>query len=240
MKLTSKYLLIVLGAAAFIPCTAPALPVLSGLTLYTGSANGTFGGTFGWNTREGTGSDAFNVYLFTGSLASPTFLNTGNTDASLNPNFSLSAGFHTFQFAGNLAPSGSVGLNLYFDNNLTQNRITAVVPHDGSSSFSVVGSGISTYGLPNNPQLGSGSLSYTASGFTVTLTDFQASLSPADLVGNYATGPDGTLDTVGRFTLNIVAVPEPSAGSLGVAALVLGTLWKFGRRKGAGAAGVRL
>src|SRR5262245_6329490 len=113
-----------------------AQPVLTGVSLYTADASGGAQGSARWNTL-GTPDLNYNLYLFTGSTASPTFLNSGNTDASLNPNLALTSGSHVIQFAGQNPVSGYMGINFYF-NNSTTNAITAVVPWDESTGFSVV------------------------------------------------------------------------------------------------------
>ncbi len=227
MKLISTKLLIILGVTTLLPWVAPAQPTLSGLTLYRSDANGKWDGIYAWNSQKGGGTDAFNVYLFTNTISSPTFLTSGNTDASLNPNLTLSAGFNTIQFAGNTSVTGGYyAVNLYFNNDLVQNRITAVVTNNGLSSFSVVAAGVNTFGNPNTSQPSSGEISFSTGGYVVTLTSFQTTLPRPDLVGNYATGPDGTLDTAGSFTLNVTQVPEPTVVTFGLAALILGATWR--------------
>src|SRR3712207_5328650 len=100
---------------------------LTGSTMYAADATGAWTGGF-WNTQ---GPDwAFNMYLFTAPTASPTFLNSGNTNATLNPNYLLTPGTHVINFAGE-SPQGSfLGINLYFNNEAT-NRITAYAPNNG-------------------------------------------------------------------------------------------------------------
>src|SRR5215813_9243888 len=90
---------LILALIALLPRVAPAQLTLSGLTLYGSDANGTWDRVYGWNTLSGNAVDAFNLYLFTGTTGSPTFLTSGNTDASLDPNAPLSVGFHSFSFA---------------------------------------------------------------------------------------------------------------------------------------------
>ncbi len=70
---------------------------LSGATMWVAQADGSNDGVTGYGNTlgsDGDGTTVFNVYAFTGSTASPVFLNGGNTNASLNPNLTLSAGAH--------------------------------------------------------------------------------------------------------------------------------------------------
>ena len=68
----------------------------------------------------------------------------------------------------------------------------------------------------------SGSLTYTDNGLNVTLTDYGYGMpgvfgGPAiDRVGNLNSIPDGYSDSVGRFTLNVTPVPEPSIAMAGL------------------------
>ena len=172
-----------------------------------GASDGTPNWTHYWNTL---GPDyCSNVYLFTGSTNSPTFLNTGNDDASLNPNLPLPLGTHVLQFAGDTDASGYLGMNLYFNNDFTNNRITAVVPIDGSTNFSVVPRTVNnTVGLPYTPQRSSGSLSFVQGEFIVTLSEFSVSPPPnIDLVTYDSTSPGHLLDTIGSFTLTVTPAP---------------------------------
>ena len=112
--------------------------------MFTANANGSPVGASIWNTRGG--DNTYNIYMFTGTVASPSFLNSGNSDALLNPNLELVSGVYTVQFTGETAPGGSLGINLYFNNN-PSNRIAALVAIDGSSNFSVIPAGVPTFGL---------------------------------------------------------------------------------------------
>src|SRR5207247_2508822 len=131
---------------------------LSGVALYIGNSEGICSGSCArWNTAADDGK-VYNVYLFTGLVSSPFFLNSGNTDTSLDPNLALPLGIHVLQFAGSSTPDGYLGLNLYFDHVVNSNRITAVVPIDGSHNFSAVPEGADTIGQ-GGVQPSSGTLS---------------------------------------------------------------------------------
>jgi hypothetical protein len=198
-------LLLALSIAQQFP--AKAQPTLTGLTIYGADPSGTPDWINYWNTR---GPDyVSNVYLFTGSTNSPTFLNTGNDDASLNPNLPLPLGTHVFQFVGDTAVTNHLGLNLYFNNDFTNNRITAVVPIDGSANFTVVPKTVAnTVGLPYDPRQSSGSLSFVQGGYEVTLSAFSVSPPPnIDLVSYNSTSPGHLLDTIGSLTLTVTEAP---------------------------------
>jgi hypothetical protein len=205
-------------AAVALARPASAQLRLTGLTLYNSAADGTFNGGF-WNTVGPDG--AFNVYLFTGTTATPTFLNSGNTNATLTPNVLLNSGTNTINFAAATSPSEFFGLNFYFNDANTTNRITAVVRNTANGGgFAQVASGIATYGLPSSGNVPSAnSLSFTVGEQTVTLTGLtinNTNNSGADLVGAVNNAPDGGNDNVGTMTLTVsnVAAPEPGALAL--------------------------
>jgi hypothetical protein len=158
-----------------------------------------------------------NAYLFTGQPSAPTFLSSGDTNLSLNPNYTFPGGTVTLGFALSGVGFDYLGINFFFNGSLTPG-ISAVVPA-GSSSFSAISGSTSTVGLGSDPQ-GSGSLSFASAFESVTLTGYSfAVLNPPNSPGvdNYFTTGGGA-NTVGPMTF--VAVPEPStvAVLLGVVA----------------------
>ena len=210
--------------------TAIAQMTLSGATMWVAQADGSNDGVTGYGNTLGSASDGgiFNVYVFTGSTASPVFLNSGNTNASLNPNLTLSAGPNVISFAlqdPNAGAVNYVGLNLYFDGDLANNRISVFVPYDGTSSFAVINSGLNTIGEGNYGflQPGSGSLSWSANSFLMTVTDMTAGPATPNLVDAFDTEAVGSTDLFATLTLTVVAVPEPA--SLG---LIFGITLLFG------------
>jgi hypothetical protein len=192
---------------------------LTGMTAWSAYANGDMAGYGEFDTVYAGGWRA-NVYLFTGSPAAPTFLNSGDTDTTLNPNLSLSGVTTTLGFAAGAAGYNYIGINLFFDGSQTPG-ISAVVPV-GNSNFSVITGAVTTVGQGNN-LLPSGSLSYSSALGMVTLVGYSvAELAPPNSPGvQYDSTTGGGTNTVGSITL--YAIPEPSTVALllGVAAGVV-------------------
>jgi hypothetical protein len=201
---------------------------LSGVAMYgAADTNGDWNGSSNvWDTVGGNA--AFNVYLFTGSTNSPAWLNSGNTDASLNPALVLSPGTYVIQFVCDFqgwdpgAPC--LGMNLYFNNDSTNNQISAVAPNSGSCNFSVVGNAATTYG-EGGATPGSGALSYAFGGLTTTLAGFCTSSNAADLVSAYNNAPGSDPDFTGSFTLTVaVAKSVPTIVWTNPAPIIYGTV----------------
>jgi hypothetical protein len=195
-------------AASGIVAAARADLTLTGVGMFGATdATGAWNGSYDyWDTM---GDDqAYNVYLFTGPISAPHFLNSGNSDDSLNPHIKLAPGTNTFQFAIDVLDSDPstpyVGINLFFNNNTDTNEISAVVANNGSDKFSVVKPSVTTYG-EGSETAGSGSLSYTEGGITATLTSFCLSTNTPNIVGGYDNSPGSDTDFVGHFTLTVTA-----------------------------------
>jgi len=191
----------------------PAFPqlALTGMTLFECGSDGARGGAganAAWDTLGGGSTTANNLYLFTGPTNSPTFLTSGDTDASLNPNLTLAPGTYVLGFAatGSVTTNNYLGINLYFNGDTNNNRISAVVAATGATNFSVIGGGCATKGEGTNVP-GADSLSYTAGGLTVTLSSLQIRRPSIDLVSPYSTSNDGKLDNVGFLSLAVSQVP---------------------------------
>jgi hypothetical protein len=202
-KMRAWHLIVLVSGIATL---AHAKLTLTGVTIY-GATNsrGAFNGSYDyWDTRGG--NQGFNVYLFTGSMKSPNFLNTGDTDETLDPEVELSPGTNTVQFAVDFQDSDPstpfLGINLYFNEDDVTNRISAVVPNGGSCNFSVVGRTVSTYGEYGQTP-GSGTLSCTAGGLTATLSALCTSSDTPNLVGGTDPTPSSDRNFVGSFTLKI-------------------------------------
>ena len=193
-------------AATVLTSVCAAQITLSGVALHTSTYNGNSTIGSAWDTVT---NNLYNVYLFTGSISSPTFYNRGDSDATLNPNLSLPLGASTIFFVGENPPGDFLTINLYFNGDLAANRITALVP-TGTTNFQVVSAGVNTFGL-HGDQPSSGSLQYTA-GNTVTLSDFRTISLTNDLVSPYNNVPNGLQDTIGRMTLTVTPASDLQLG----------------------------
>lgn len=204
-------------AIAFIgPVTAQIS--LTGVTLWMADATGAKGVGY-WDTVEGVYG---NVYLFTGTTGAPVFVNSGNTNASLNPNLALPPGSTQLQFAANSFGASFTGINLYFNGDLATPRISAFVANDGSTAFAVIANTTNTWGEQLADTPGSGALNYVTGGYQVTLAALSVPAPGAvNIVSNFSTGGADAYDTVGSMTLIVAAVPEPAAAAVWAGLLVL-------------------
>lgn len=179
---------------------------LTGVTIYGATdSRGTFNGAYDyWDTRGG--NQGFNVYLFMGSTNAPDFLNSGDSNDSLDPDLQLAPGTNTVQFAVDYQDSDPstpyLGINLYFNGNLATNRISAVVPNGGLGDFSVVSDKTTTYGEYGKTP-GAGTLSYTKGDLTVTLSAFCISQDTPKLVSGTDASPGPDSNFIGSFTLTV-------------------------------------
>jgi hypothetical protein len=169
------------AASLLLPAAAGAQLKFTGARVFGIGADGKREGSH-WDTVGNDGG--YNVYLFTGSQSSPSYLNRANTDNSLNPNFNLSPGTYTFGFAGDTRPCPGMNLELCFND-------------DPQTRISVTTSG-------NSGQF-SGTSTFDAGDSTVTLTSIQPFGPEADLVSPYGHRPNGTPDIGGTFTLVVAA-----------------------------------
>ena len=198
--------MLVLTLLASGPVAANAKLMFTGATIYGATdSRGTFNGYYDyWDTRGE--NQGYNVYLFTGSTKSPNFLNMGDSDETLDPEVQLKPGTNTIHFAVDIQDSDPstpyVGINLYFNEDLVTNQITAVVRNGGTCDFCVVETNISTYGQYGRTP-GSGTLSYKAGGLTATLSDFCTSAATPKLVSATDNTPGTDQNIVGSFKLTI-------------------------------------
>ncbi|HEV2455315.1 MAG TPA: hypothetical protein VGY98_13710 [Verrucomicrobiae bacterium] len=207
-----------MGSLAFlllgITSAAYAKLTLTGVTVYGATdSRGSFMGSYNyWDTRGQ--NEGYNVFLFTGSTKSPNFLNTGDTDETLDPEVNLVPGKTTIEFAVDIQDTdpGSpfIGINLYFNEDDVTNRISAVVPNGGFCNFSVVGQTISTYGQYGRTP-GAGTLTYTVGDLTVTLTGFCTSAATPNLVTGTDNSPGSDKNIVGSFTLMVTKALKPTS-----------------------------
>lgn len=208
----------------FLALTTPGLAqvTFSGVAMWLGDSSGAPVAGY-WDTQNN--NSIANVYL-TG-LSGLSLSTSGDTNVSLNPNLSLTPGTYVIRLAGETSSGFGVGINLYFDGDLTNNRISAFVPF-ASSSFSVVTGATQTKGELGVNVAGSGSLSYSAGGMLVTLSGFSALAAGAlDIVQYYDNVPNGGPDTVATMTLTVTAIPETSTSAMfaGLAALCF-VVWR--------------
>ena len=240
-SLLHRLMVCLVGYFATLVVPALAQITLSGASMWQADATGANNGVTGYGNTLGSDGDSsgvFNVYMFTGSTGSPSFLTSGSTNASLNPNLSLPVGTHVISFALQNAAPSFVGINLYFDGNLASNRISAFVPYDGTNNFSVISAASTTIaeGAYGALQAGSGSLSWTAGGRLVTVTDMNAGPSTIDLVGSFTSPANGSADIVATMTLTVTAVPEPASSAVvsGLAAVLAALVYRRASCTGAG------
>lgn len=208
--------------------------VLTNVSLYRADSSGAFIGSYFWDQIGGNGVN--NVYVFTGSPASPVWLNGANTDTSLKPNYVFSTpGEHVLYFiASSSAQTGYLGVNLWFDDDRTNNRITAVTAYD-SGTFSGVNASVTTYNYGNGVSIpSSGSLAYATASYVVTLTGFSAT-NTSDQVSGTSIGLDSYSDILATATFTVTAVPEPAhfVAIFGVCSLGLVVYRRHRRKKAA-------
>lgn len=185
-----------------MPSPLTAQPVLTGASLFTSSeTDGAYTGGR-WNTG-GPSDDACNLYFYSGTITNHTFLNSGDTDDSLNPKLRLSPGVNVINFGASGVASEAYGLNLFFDDSTT-NAITVYAKANNEGHFGFVERGLPTYGWKKvQPSAGTLTLSRVGE-LTVALSDFRVSFPAIDLVSCGDTTIDGRPDIVGSFTLTVV------------------------------------
>jgi hypothetical protein len=207
---------------------------LTGLLQQGAEANGQTAGSPIWNTLGNEISFA-NLYVTQPNAGyTAPFLNHGNgTGASIS--YLLEPGTYQFYFFCDAFPNnnpGVYGLNLFFDSQNVTPGIAAFSP-TGVTGANAVPAESDTLPLSVNindpdpapgtliytatPVPAPGTLTYTADDLSVTLTSYgfgQPGIfgGPAlDRVGDLNDAPDGDLDGVGVFTLDVTPVPEPSS-----------------------------
>lgn len=236
-RLRVKAVGFVLAAILLLLSPAPATAdlILTGALEFSSDGSGnSFGGQI-WNSLGGDGMS--NLYVTqANSGTAGTFLNTGDTNPSARINVSLTPGTYTFHIFGDPgADVGNNGLNLFFNSDDINPRISVFAPSDQSPSppypaFSA-NSSTNTVDLQGGTVSGSGNLVYSDGQLSVALTEYRwsnPSVENLDRVFNFGDSSNGTSDFVGHFTLEVSAVPEPSSFAL-VGFVAGGVWWK--RRK---------
>jgi len=182
MKIKSSLIAFLLAMAVLLPAAASAQLKLTGASIFGVGLDGQRTGAC-WNTIGG--DSCWNVYFFTGPPLAPQFLNSGNTAASLNPNFELAPGTYTFGFVFDRTENPGYLLELNF-NGSPQTGISVLTHLGDNGKFS-------------------GATTFTTAGTTVTLTAIQIEPARVDAVGAFDNKPDGSPDLVGIFTLVVTS-----------------------------------
>jgi hypothetical protein len=206
---------------SLLPLFASAAPArLTDIRVFSAQPDGTFGLAEVWGTRP---AGNFVAWMQQGESGGP-FVN-GPTDANAQPNISLTPGATGYRLLGSQAASERYtyfGINLFF-NGSTSPSISAYGPElfaPGPSSFSADSSTFTPaadWSPTEHAVPGAGTLSCVIGDQQITLTDFfwaAPSVYGLDSVGQYSTGPDGSLDYVGGISLSVTTVPEPGSGAL--------------------------
>ncbi|MFN0169354.1 MAG: PEP-CTERM sorting domain-containing protein [Bryobacteraceae bacterium] len=225
----SKIAVFITVAVVGLGSVATAAPVLTGAVLFNATATGAYDASgVAWNTLGG--DLYFNLYF---QDTVPAFINSGN-GAGVALSVDLTPGSYFFNFFGSpgLDPvNGFVGLNLFFDGATTTPDISAFNTIDGGGAPTA--NSASTLRLDGAATPGSGTLSFTRFGNTVTLSTFLWNRSSGvfgDVVSPFGNAPDGENDYWGTVRLDVTgaAVPEPGTFLLiGAALVALGLRRRF-------------
>lgn len=194
---------------------ASAAPVLTGAVLFNATGTGAHDSSgIAWNTIGG--DSRYNLYF---QDTTPAFINSGDA-ASTSLNIDLTPGSYFLNIFGRPGAdptNGFVGLNLFFDGATVTPDISAFNAIDGAGSPTATAA--TTLRLDAATSVtGSGTLSFTRSGNTVTLSTFlwnRPSAVFGDPVAGFNNVPDGLNDYWGTIRLNVTEatggpVPEPS------------------------------
>lgn len=211
----ARFAWLALPVALAFPIVAPAQVSLSGANLTNPAADGSFTGTY-WNTQGG--DSWYNLYL--ASSATPVaadFFNRGNSSAA-SIDLALTPGDHIFYLFAQPGSLGNWAMNLFF--NAVQEPGISVTGALGSSAFAANSAANTCNVAHSNCALpGSGSLSYSHNGSTVTLTQIEWNRAAADRVAAYSDAAGGGIDFAGSMTLHVAGpatsvTPEPATMAL--------------------------
>jgi len=213
-----------LVAGAVLAATPPLSAAgvsLTGAVAEGTNSTGNYVQLYDWHTTA-LPSGAWYLWFIQGTDINGPFINGTGVPNSPAINIPLNLGDNTFTIyaSHNLPDTSYYGLNLAF-NGVNVPLISVFAPLQTSSTtvptFSVNPS-TSQIRWDDNPAYPSaGSDSFVSGAERVTLTDFRfagVNVYNEDRVSPYSTVPDGRLDNVGQFTLNVSlvsAVPEPSS-----------------------------
>jgi hypothetical protein len=205
--------------ALLMAFAASAQPTLTGMVEFSTNSAGSAFLNQVWNTL---GFDAtWNLYVIPGAIGG-TFVNTGD-GAGMSISIPLAPGTHTFALHGDFSETTVqyMGLNLFFAGDNTNPRIS-VFGADGLIGGTPTGG--STYTLAGAPTPGANSVSFTADGYRVTLSEFlyRGNFSALDRVSPHSDSANARNDNLVTFTLTVEFVGAvPTLSTAGIAALGL-------------------
>ena len=238
-------ILTIVFGVTFLNCSSisEAGLILTGAVEFSTDSHGTSDSSNIWNTlglADEHVNTAANLYVTTPNTGiNGTFLNSGDgPQTRLSYDLSSPGTYQFFIFGDPGFERNFYGLNLFFDGVDSSPRISAfgdldVTPSPPFPAFTANSSAFTRDLSNSNFVPGSGSLTYTAGGLSVSLSDyhwsapFVESLDRVDYLNNV---PSGRFDQVGSFTLQVsaTAVPEPNTLYLLVigAICLAGVGWK--------------
>ena len=208
---------------------------LTGVNVFGTDASGNFVGEH-FNTRGG--DSQFNLYLHDGAH----WVNGGNSTSTTDIDIPLTSGIYTYDIYGEpWAIPTYFSLGLFFNDETFYAGISAYAATDYSPSppYPEFYANSSLKAHPLWPTGGlapaAGTLTFTDGITTATLTDFywsSPSVNSVNLVDAFNNTSGGYDDLVGKFTLEVSVVPEPSTLVMlsGLAALGITFGW-YKRRK---------
>ena len=205
--------------ALLVASAASAQPTLTGMVEFSTNNSGSASLDQVWNTLGGDG--VWNLYVIPGAIGGP-FVNTGD-GAAMPISIPLAPGTHTFTVHGDYSTISvpHMGLNLFFGGDNTSPRIS-VFGADGLIGGTPTGG--STYTLAGAPTPGANSVSFTADGYRVTLSEFlyRGNVSALDRVSPDSDSANARNDNLVTFTLTVEFVGAvPTLSAAGIAALGL-------------------
>lgn len=227
----AKWFVLMACALAAIASSLNADVILTGASVFSTDASGSFTPPNVWNTVPG--DKWYNIYFTAANSGiGGAFLNTGD-DGNTNLSIDLSAGTDQFYlFADPGLGSHYEAINLFFSGNTGQPTLSAFAPLETSLTqpLFTANTSASTLALNGSTSVAaSGQLSAVIGNHQVTMTDYSWSVPSVyglDRVSEFDSIPDGINDFVGTLTLKVTAVPEPA----GPALLALGTAFFMLRR----------
>ena len=217
MRIARTLALVVVALLAAL--TASAQPTLTGMVEFSTNYAGSAFLDQVWNTLGGDG--VWNIYVIPGP-AGGAFVNSGD-GAAMPISIPLAPGTHAFTVHADYSniTATYLGLNLFFAGDAISPRIS-VFGLDGFIGGTPTGG--STYTLAGAPTPGANSVSFTADGYRVTLSEFlyRGDVSGLDRVSPNNDSANARNDNLVTFTLTVEFVGAvPTLSAAGIAALGL-------------------